>query len=422
MPGIVAPAAMYRDTTGMQTLNQTADQFPRNVLPKLIEVNPDQSRLLTVLHMLGGQTDQQVDHPFKYEWYIQDPIPYDVEASGAVASPATTTIPLVAGHNKRITGGQKLMNTRTGEIVRVPEASGFSGNDVQNVVRAFGTTAAQAINAGDRFLILPSTRSEVGVDPSPVGFNQRSQFNYLEEVSLAAGASFRMLGAKQYAGWQFDREQKKVADHFRAQMDKNLLLGQLKYDTDATTSTIVTATQGLLPSITTNIDSFPTVPSWETFQRIIRPYVLHGDSGRYGSKKRHCFVSPAWMRWASTLPSNMLRMNLPGKLTNNDEENGFSFGWYVSELDVNNVRLFLHVVDWWDDYSDPTSQYDFANLFVVVDKAHVGVRYYKNGGVKLLKGRQPNNVMSELVAWHALYGFQLNNEASCGYFTAPVAG
>lgn len=408
----------------MQILNQAATQFPRNVLAKLISLNPDQSRLLTVSHMIGTQTAQDVDHPYQFEWFVQRPRARHVEAAAA-ALVGDTSITLVAGHQARLTSGQKLQNTRTGEIIRLPIAAGtpFSGTTViQNLERSAGTTPAAAVNAGDKFLILPSVRTEVSPDPTPQGFAPESRSNYLEETSKSAGASFRMQHAKQYAGWSFTHEQQEIADEYRMEMDRNLLVGELAYTADPTDTYIYTTTQGLLPSITTNVDALPAVPDWPTFQRIIRPHIMLGSGGRYGTKRKHALVSPAWMQWARSLPTAHINFDVPMKLQDTEEDGGFSFGWNVTQLNVNNVRLFLHVVDWWEDFGEAGSPYDYKNLFVVLDKNHIGVRYYKNGGVKLMKGRQANNVMTENVCWHSMYGFQLTAQESCGYFTAPVAG
>ena len=134
------PAAQYRDAAGMQYLQKSTDQFKRDVLPKLIELDPDQAQLLTLLTF--------------------------------------------------------------GPLKSAPDVT-------------------------EHLIILNSVRSESEADPTPLGYSQDSVYNYLNETSLATGATLRMQNTDLYAGWNYSMEQKQIANAFREQMDRALLFSDL---------------------------------------------------------------------------------------------------------------------------------------------------------------------------------------------------
>lgn len=426
----VAPIAAYRDAAGQHFLNQDSQQFPRDVLPNMIKVNPEQYRFLTVVSrfgqsgksIVGGrkQAAPEVQHPYQFEWYLRKELPTKVQLSAA-ALVGDTSLTFVAGHTSRITTGQNLVNIRTGERVRLSFASGDIGaTTVANITRSVGATPAQACNAGDEFVIMTSSRSEASADPVPIGFKPELAYNYTSESALAAGATMKMMTSKQYAGWGPDADQKAVADYFRYQLEMDLLFSELEYLT-ASDNYILTRTQGLVPALQTNVQVWQNTPDWPTFISLIYPYVRYGSGGVNGSRTKHLFASRSWMNWINTLPTQHVVVNDPKVVT--DEESGMTWGWQVSRLYVNGVTLILHPMYGWDEMA--TGALNMAQSFLIVDANHIGVRYREHGRPALLpargpNGRAPNNVTYETVCWHADQGLQYDFDAAHGIVTCPA--
>lgn len=407
------PAAQYRDAAGMQYLQKSTDQFKRDVLPKLIELDPDQAQLLTLLTFGPLKSAPDVtEHPFKFEHFFQRPRAMHVTVA-AQALVGATTVTLASGDVNKLTGGMVLYNNRTKERIRIPSSTGFSGATIQNVERAIGSNPAAQMEIGDTLIILNSVRSESEADPTPLGYSQDSVYNYLNETSLATGATLRMQNTDLYAGWNYSMEQKQIANAFREQMDRALWFSDLDQITDPVTGYNRTHTRGFDAAITTNYQTLSGVPDWPQFCSLIRPYMRYGQGGLHGKKLKHAFVAPAWMNWAQQLPTNHVSLNYPIRVQSASE--GYDFGWFVSSLNVNGQRLMLHEVTWWGDYPET------ANRMAIVDPSHFGIRYGKNRHVQLASQRADNNTFTDLKCWYADFGVQNDLEAAHGLLFAPLA-
>jgi hypothetical protein len=417
---------MYRDVAGMNYTSQDSTQFPRDVLPNLIKVNPNQNRLLTVISRFGQSKGPVVKHPYQYEWYTKGENPRTVTANAQVAVGATSTLTFAAGHTGRLTTSQSLYNVRTGESLRLsPTAADIGALTAANVVRSTGATPAQQIEVGDVFVIGASIRSEASYDPSPIGQKPANSYNYTSEVSLATGATMKMMTSEQYAGWSPEAEQKEIADMFRTQIEMEYLLSELEYtlDVGAIGTYPLTKSQGILRSLTTNVQVLAATPDWPTLVNIMWPYARYGKGGFNGSKIKHVFMGRTVSNYFDTLPSNHMVVNDLHKEQNDGEDSGISWGWHVRQIVVNGVRFMLHIMDWWDDFSG--GALNLAQSAVVLDANHIGVRYREGGRVTLMPargphGRAPNNVNYETACWRADSGPQLDFEASAGWIIFPT--
>lgn len=414
----VTPATAYRDAAGMNYLDQTSTQFPRDVHKQLIQLNPNTGRLGTTFKMFGKAQNDDVEHPFQFEHYWQRERPLHVTVSGTVADPATTTITLASGDVNKITNGQILIVERTGERLRtaLAVADAFSGATITNVVRSYGATPAQALLDGDRLLIGPVVRSEASVDPQPIGWRQDNVTGYLTEVSLATGATMRMMNSIQYAGWSWKEEQKMVAEEFKRQMDFLTLFSELDTRTD-TDGYHTSTSRGFFEVTQTNVRTLDSVPDWPTLQQALRPFGRYGNGGRDGKALKHCFISPAWSDLIGSYSSTMLRLNNVESVK--DQEKGITFGWNVSRLNSGGVEYVLHVVPWWGDYGQ-VGPFQLANMFLVIDMNHCGHRFGKNRHVRLLPKRAANNVNQDAACWYADFSPVWELEAANGYMTAPL--
>lgn len=413
----VTPATAYRDAAGMNYLDQTSTQFPRDVHPALIQLNPNTGRFGTTFRMFGKAQGEDVTHPFQFEHYWQRERPLHVKLAAA-ALVGDTTITLESGDVNKITNGQILINLRTGERIRtaLAAADAFSGATITNVVRSYGSTAAQAMNNGDVLMIGPVLRSEASVDPQPVGWRQDNVTGYLTEISAATGATMRMMNSVQYAGWSWKEEQKMVAEEFKRQLDVLILFSELdtRTDTDGYHSS---TSRGFFEATQTNVRQLDTVPDAATLFKALQPFGRYGRGGRDGNGLKHIFCAPAWSDLFNTFPSNMIRLNNPESVK--DVEGGMAFGWTVSRLNANGVEYVIHPVSWWGDYGE-VGQFQLANMLIVIDMNHCGLRYGKNRHIRLLPKRSPNNVTYDQACWYGDVSPVWELEAANGYLTAPL--
>lgn len=416
-----APIASYRDTAGMNYVSQDALQFPRDVLPSMVKLNPEQYRFLTVATRFGQSKGPVVEHPYEFQWYLQRELPYSVTLA-ASATDSGTTLTYAAGNTARLTTAQNLVNTRTGESVRLSlTAADITATTTANIIRSTGAIAAQAMLSGDVLAILGSTRTEASADPVPIGFKPELTSNYTVELALAAGATHKIKTSSQYAGWSPDADQKLVGDYFRYQVEVELLLGEQEYSI-ATDNYPVTRTNGLMRTLTSNVQTLSSTPDWFSFINLAYPNIRYGQGGIYGRNIKHLFVSRSVGNWIDSLPTQHVVVN-DIMSTADGENSGITWGWAVKVLNVNGCMLHIHRMPWWDEFSGGALNLAQAALFV--DPNHIGVRYRKEGRIGLLpargpNGRAPNNVTYETVCWHFDGGLQYDFEAAHGVMYFPT--
>lgn len=432
MTSMIAPAtpmAAYRDAAGMSYLTQNADQFPREVLNRMIALDPDQYRLLTILDVYGkaGRTKlntrapEVTEHPYKYEWYGNAPSATYIELT-ATCAVGDATITVSAADAKRVTNFQNLICSESGESLRVKLASAdaFPSSTTIGVLRSVGGTPAQEMAAGTRLFLSAASRTEASADPTPTGFVPQVFYNYTGEYSKSAGATMKMMTSKQYAGWSPSQDQKLCMNDFRRELEFEALLGELEYQT-ASDGYIVTRTNGLFRSFSTNVVTTTAVPDWWGFCDQIWPYLRYGGGGLNGRKVKHIFCSMSWARWFDMLPGDRWTVNDPHKMMISDIDDGFRWGWQIREVVVSGVRLVIHPMPWFDDWSG--SALNLAQSLVVLDSYEVGLRYRPGGRPALLpstagkNGRAPVNTTNEIVCYRADFGVQQTWEQSGGIWT-----
>jgi hypothetical protein len=395
----------------------------------MIKLNPNQYRFLTVVSRMGqagrdmpsGSPMPIVEHPYQIDWYIQKELAYTIESATSQLT-TDTTFTWVAGHTARLTTYQNLRNVRTGESVRLSlTAADITATTTANMLRSVGPVPAQAVLAGDKWIIEESSRTEASLDPVPTGFKPELVVNYTGESALSAGATMKMMTSKQYAGWGPDADHKLTADNFRYQLENQLLFSELEFST-ATDGYPVSRPAGLMSVLQTNVQTWANVPDWPTFVNLIYPYGRYGRGGLNGSGVKHLFLSRSWTNWVDSLPNQQIVINDPNK-PYTDYESGLSWGWQVRVLIANGVKYVIHPMPHWDEFSG--GALNMAQAGLVVDAYEIGVRYRDQGRVALLParsaggGRAPANATYETICWHADQTLQYNHEAFHGVFFCP---
>ena len=212
----------------------SAGQATSSTILSRMPLTPD-----TVIQMAGGDDNApfyRLYSMLKYEdtanskarWYEDDDFAATVTVSTAAASNATTVI---IPDYSIIVKGQTLYNKRTGEIMRVSATPTTSS---VTVVRAFGTTAGAAINAGD-VLVRMSVAAEEGSSPVDT-YTSEPWLEYNVVQMKRYGWKVTGLAAKEQV-WgvgkeSYDRE--KAARDFMRQIQQSFLFGQYYYGSIST--------------------------------------------------------------------------------------------------------------------------------------------------------------------------------------------
>ncbi len=432
-PAPQAPMAAYRDPAGQAFLTQDSAQFPRDVLPKMIKLNPNQYRFLTILDRFGqlgragrgsATRAEAVKHPYEYEYYGERESAFYVTLTAAAAA-GDATLTMSAADAQRLTNYQNLYATDTGERLRLKlaDADAFPSATTVGVLRSVGDTPAQALAAGAKLFIGGASRTEKSVDPTATGYKPEKMSNYKGEYSKAFGATLLMMNSEQYAGWGPDADHKRTLDDFRREMEIELVMSEQEYLV-ASDGYPVTKTKGLYSAISSNVLTTTAVPDWWGFCDEIYPMLEHGAGGINGSKVKHLFCGPAWEKFFDKLLQDKYTINDPNsKMDYDDLDKGLKWGWQIRTLTINSVTLHIHPMPWWKKVDG--AALNLAQTLMVVDANHIGIRYGVGGRPALLPkrgpgGRAPNNVTYELECIRADFGLQYDYEASHGRWTCTA--
>lgn len=145
---------------------------------RIAMVEPQETPILTLFNMLGGKSSK-VGAP---QYTVQEEWPLNHVLQGTAVEPAVETS-IAVSDSTFVIPTMILKNTRTDEQMYVQSVT---NSTTIVVVRAFGTTAAAATLASDRFMIL-STAQEEGADKVQAVMRATgSHTNYAQKFAKAA--------------------------------------------------------------------------------------------------------------------------------------------------------------------------------------------------------------------------------------------
>lgn len=299
----------------------------------------------------------------QFDWLEKDPLPEIVRVSGAQTS-GDTSIEVTTGQGARMKAFDLWLNKRTNEIILVSSMS----TDTATVTRNAGGGFSAAMNDQDELLHIGNAYEEgVGVGTMK-SVRETRLFNYTQTLRTPFGFSRRDAAMKLYGGSEADTEEKAQAIQHAVLIEKNAWFGQ-RFSTTGSNSREVTAMNGVLAYITTNHwELGGQEPTELQLVGALEQGMFYGKNGNVGGGgDKLAFVSRNWGTFFHKLYKDSIRyaditeiLGISGK---------GRFGFKVGEIHTSHGRIVL--------VSHPLFPSDLA---VIVDPAHVWMRYHQGGG------------------------------------------
>lgn len=350
------------------------------------QLEPDASPLVHLTAKLG----KKVAINPKYDWMEDEGDPR-WDTANAAASTAASATALVVAHGNFWAPQDIIKVPRTGEVIEVTAVS----SNTLTVRRAIGSTSAAQIQASDPLQNIGNANEEGAGLRTIRNTTILDKFNYCQIFRLPYGVTNTEMESELYGGPDLALMRKKKAIMFKQDMERAFLFGERSEYTGGTNPKRTTA--GLNSYITTNVTAAGgtlTETTWETFLRSIF---------RYGSSKRVVFASPLVMSAISGFARSKIQYPRPG---DGEETYGINVTKYVSPHgQVALVRDVLLEGTVWGGYAFACEMEDMK------------MRPLRNRDVKLLTGRQANDIDGTQEEYLAEVGFQLVHERKFGKLT-----
>lgn len=220
-----------------------------DVSDQLWEIDPEYGILAFLARKIKKKatTDPEFRH-FERE----NPSRYST--TSASVNNSATTIPLAAGTGTRFRTDDIVLNIRTGEQMRVTAVSG----DSLTVVRAYGVTAAAAMNSGDTLVMLGCASPEAAKAREAVSLIPEKKYGYTQIFREPYGVTGTEESTETFSGGTDLPALRRY--HLQIHLndiERAFLFSEPKED--LTGSTPIRTTGSLRSSIVTNVDSQATL-------------------------------------------------------------------------------------------------------------------------------------------------------------------
>lgn len=280
-----------------------------------------------------------------------------MDVTGAGSSPAYI-----------FTVGDTVKNARTGEVVLV---TAISDTNTVAISRAFGTTSAAAMNAGDGLFIIGNVNEENSGARNVNTTRSTPQSNYTQIFKTTIAVSGTEDAANLYGGKDITYLRAKKATEHALDIERAFWFGQKKYDTSGTQGHPRRATGGVLEFIESgtsyiqNQGGALTAPDLNTFLR---------EGFTYGNSTKMLFAGGLLLQSINEMARGQIQTKT------GDSTYGVKISeWQTAFGTVNIVHNPLFV----EDYSG----YGF-----LLDMECFRYRYMNNRDTKLMTNVQGNDV------------------------------
>jgi hypothetical protein len=228
-------------TTARGTGNILSNRAEVNMSDVISQLQPESSPLLVLTKKLNTKTTTN----YKFEWMEDDLLARDVEVEGAVLVGATS-MDVVAGQGALIAVGDLIKNTRTGEVVKITAIS----TDTLTITRAYGETAAAAMNDADKCVVMANAIMQGDGAPAEKYSNPTVVYNYTQIFRTPFAVTRTLNKTKLIGGAELATLRKKKAIEHAKSIELAFLLGERKLDTAG--SQPLTTTRGVLKFLATS--------------------------------------------------------------------------------------------------------------------------------------------------------------------------
>jgi hypothetical protein len=282
--------------------------------------------------------------------------------NGAVTAVAVT---VNVDHGSYFKANDLVLNTRTGEIVRVTAVAA----NALTVVRGYGTVGGAAMLDNDELRRIGNAFEEGAAADTAKTVQVDVVTNYCEIFKTSLRLTGTEMATTLYGGMDLPLRQKMAGIEHSMKIESAFLFGQ-KYErlttsaVNAATSHPIRTTQGILKFIQSNAISIGGPMSEATFNNEFLRYVFTADKNY--RQKRTIFVSP--------LVGGVMNQWANGKiqLVPTDKTFGITVNRYLSFF--GEVNIVMHPLLEGDVY---------AGYCIAVDLENVGYKYLSGRDTKL---------------------------------------
>lgn len=321
----------------------------------------------------------------KFKWIEDEAKPRFDTTSEAVASTTATEVPVA--HGTYFQQWDLVLNTRTGEMVRV---DGVTGNTL-TVARGIGSTAANMNE--DELMIVGTAQPEGATSKTarslvPTVFENYTQISRtpFEISETGANISYMVLPK------EWDRKQQRAAVEHAKDIEYANLFSRRSATTPGTNETRTTG--GALSFITTNQTDAGGTLSESEFGTFLKSVL------RFGSTDKLAFCSGTALLALNKFPASK-------QITTNDET---TYGMDVTKY--SGPFGTIHTV--WHKLLEGQK---YEGYMIVMDMQNVAYRPLTNRDTKLLQHRQPNDADAQKSEYLTEQGLEFGLQRTHGVLT-----
>jgi hypothetical protein len=380
-----------------------------DAVDKIFLLEPNKHPLVTLLTSVGKVWDGKAwkgssimkaptGNP-EFKWFEDMYGGRYAKCNGAVASGGASADVTGAGTNSAyiFTVGDVVKNARTGENVLV---TAITDGDTIAISRAFGTTAAAAMVAGDGLYIVGNVSEENSGARNVNTTRSSNESNYTQIFKTSIAVSGTEKEANLYGGKDIPYLRAKKGTEHALDIERAFWFGEKKSDTSGTMGHPRRATGGVLEFILSNNayvqnqGGVLTAPDFNTFLR---------EAFTYGNDTKTLFCGGLILQAINEFARGQIQMRPLEK----------SYGMQISEY----VTAFGRI----NIIHNPLFVEDYAGYGFLLDMDCFKYRYMNNRDTKLFTNIQANDTDGEVDQYMSEVGLQRVQAPKCALLKGVTA-
>lgn len=360
---------------GMRGTGEFGTDFrPKNYRELYTLLEPNGNAPLNAMLAMGSSSSTN-DPEYKN---FRDALPERRVVAGTVPSSpsnSTTGFPVTGDDRKFIVPGTILVNSTTGEVMRVSTAAANGGDTAMDltVVRNVGEGTALNLTTADELFIAGYAAPEGDTTPTPISFDATVATNYTQIFRTAFSVTNTLNATYLRTGNKEDEQRTKALKLHMSDIERAMIFGK-KSETDAGTSTPMRTTGGLIEAISTvkdgTVDYTNGVITEADFDLLLIEEIF-----KYGSNQKIAFVGPRVANHLQQIGKNRFQ---PTQVQG-------TYGVNVTRYQTFAGDLLVHLHPQFRQLSH------MRDSMLVVDFPDLEYRYLDGRDTQLLENRQNND-------------------------------
>ena len=268
------------------------DFRPKNYRELYTLLEPNGNAPLNAMLAMGSSSSTN-DPEYKN---FRDALPERRVVAGTVpSSPSNseTGFPVTGDDRKFIVPGTILVNSSTGEVMRVSTAAANGGDTAMDltVVRNVGTGTALNLTTADDLFIAGYAAPEGDTTPTPISFDATVATNYTQIFRTAFSVTNTLNATYLRTGNKEDEQRTKALKMHMMDIERAMIFGK-KSETNPGTAQPLRTTGGLIEAISTVKDAATDFATANTITEAEFDLLLIEEIFKYGSNQKIAFVGP----------------------------------------------------------------------------------------------------------------------------------